>query len=341
MKCKHCYNASGMEFPIHDQEKLMQIADKICQENITDINFGTGEFLVNPNALFVAKYVKKNYPKVSLGLTTNGYSVVRMKDDDLTDLFHDIDVSIDFLDKKRHNEFRQHPKAWEWAIESLEKCQRLGIEHSIVTCVTSLTKDEDIRGLLEVARKHDACLRLNWFRPTGRGDEKLCITALRYWQVIRLLAEQADFEGLSDPLLQSVIQEKQEYEPCGCGWTSARIQDDLSVTPCVFLKGKEWSAGSILDKSLEGIRKDNKFKKIRNRLPKKCQECRYKSCHGGCYSRAVLQNGSEDEVDAFCPFLSKQIESLIDDIKQKIVIRESDKVHHGYLCTLITKPKEK
>jgi radical SAM protein with 4Fe4S-binding SPASM domain len=150
----------------------------------------------------------------------------------------------------------------------------------------------------------------------------------------------ADFEGLSDPLLRAVIKNNCQFEPCGCGWTSARIQEDLSVTPCVFLKGEAWSAGSIAEKCLEDVRDHANFKKIRNRFPKKCRTCRYTACRGGCYSRAFLQRGTSDEVDAFCPFLDNKIEPLINEIKQKIVIRDSDKVHHGYLCTLITKPKE-
>src|SRR3989339_197767 len=292
MNCRHCYNASTQNMIRHSFNKLKTIADKICSQGITDINFGTGEFLINSNALRVAQYIKDKYPKVALGLTSNGYSVINMELNLLKKLFHDIDISVDFPDKDKHNLFR----------------------------------------------KYKSSLRVNWFRPTGRGNKKLCISAVRFWEIIYLLSCNAIFEGLSDPILEAVILGHSSNGHCSCGWTSARIQQDLSVTPCVFLKGRKWDSGNILDNSLQEIYKHDNFRLVRGRKIRKCQGCKYwQACHGGCASRAYLQEGSLEEVDAYCPFQNREIEKLIPKIKKNIKIKNSNKVHHGYLCTLIVK----
>ena len=338
MNCRHCYNASTKNMIKHSYKKLKVIADKICLENITDINFGTGEFLINPNALKIAEYIKDKYPQVALGLTSNGYSVINMQVSALKKLFHDIDISIDFPSKKKHNLFRKHNKAWDWAIQALDICRHNNIERSIVTCVNSETTDEDILNLLFLARRYNASLRINWFRPTGRGNKNLCITALRFWKIIYLLSKNAIFEGLSDPILEAVILDKQESGHCSCGWTSARIQQDLSVTPCVFLKGKRWDSGNILENSLDEIYDHPNFQVIRYRQVEKCKDCKYlNACQGGCGSRAYLQEGGLHARDAYCPLKNKRIKELIKKIKENIKIENSNKVHHGYLCTLIIK----
>lgn len=338
MNCRHCYNASGQNMIRHGYNKLKVIADKICSQNITDINFGTGEFLVNHNALKIAQYIKNKYSHIALGLTTNGYSVVNMPVSILKELFHDIDISLDFPDKDKHNSFRQHQKAWDWALEALEICTENNIERSIVTCVNAETKDRDILNLLKIARRYQASLRINWFRPTGRGETKLCISALRFWEIIYLLSGNAIFEGLSDPVLEAVILDKKSIGHCSCGWTSARIQQDFSVTPCVFLKGQQWSSGSILEKSLDEIYEHNNFCSVRQRELEQCRDCKYvQACQGGCASRAYLQEGGLDQVDAYCPLKNPEIKKLIPKIRKNIKIRNSYKVHHGYLCTLIVK----
>ena len=339
MNCTHCYNASTGHRFNYELTDLKKIADKICRQKISDINFGTGELLVNPNALKVARYIKKKYPLVNLGLTTNGYSVVYMDEKILKKAFHDIDVSIDFPNQQKHNQFRRHPLAWSWANQALATCQRLGIESSIVTCATSETKDEDILKLLEMAKKYGTSLRINWFRPTGRGKKEFCISPLRFWQIIYLLSKHAIFEGLSDPLLQTFFAPHTKHH-CACGWTSARIQQDMTVTPCVFLKGQNWASGHILKNSLEKIYKHKNFKAIRLRKPVRCLKCPYYAgCQGGCASRAYLQGDGLNKEDAYCPFKNKQTKKLIKKIKKTITVHDSNKVHNGYLCTLIIKPK--
>ena len=351
MHCQHCYSAASFATPEHSFADLRFIAEKICPE-ISSVNYGTGEFIFNPNAVELARYIASDFPHVSQAITTNGSSILMMNPAEVKRLFHDIDVSVDFADPETHLKFRRHPKAWEWVNKALELCEMLDVERSIVTCVTSQTSDDDIKELLDMSRKYGASWRANWFRKTGRGKEKLQLTRLRFWQIIDLLIDLGvEFESFSDPLVASILghPEKNPVSGCSCGQNSCRIQPDLTVTPCVYLKGKQWSAGSIVRRNLSELRNSPEFRKLRERAPERCNDCsHFTTCRGGCAARAFLHNGSLDAPDDYCPLIHKpgddnnQVEWLASKIMQRRselrISPPSNKVHDGYLCTMIVKP---
>ena len=349
MSCRHCYSAATFSTPEHTFRELQCIADRICPE-ISSVNYGTGEFIFNPNAVELARYIASEYPHVKQALTTNGSSILMMNPDEVAKLFHDIDVSVDYADPETHLKFRRHPKAWDWVNRALELCETLYVDRSVVTCVTSETSDDDIKELLDLARKYGASWRANWFRKTGRGKEKLQLTRVRFWQIIKLLIDlKVEFESFSDPLIASILGHpgKNPVKGCVCGQVSCRIQPDLNVTPCVYLKGKQWSAGRIDKKTLVDFGNSPEFKKLRQRQVPACQDCGFfETCGGGCASRAFLHKGNLDEPDDFCPFVAGNdfvemnmlIHLIFASYGEILVSPPSDKVHDGYLCTMIIKP---
>ena len=73
-KCKHCYNASGMqEFKGISFEEAKKIVDKLAENGIETINYGTGESgLID----YFWDLVEYTYNKgIIQGLTTNGSSI--------------------------------------------------------------------------------------------------------------------------------------------------------------------------------------------------------------------------------------------------------------------------
>jgi radical SAM protein with 4Fe4S-binding SPASM domain len=344
MGCQHCYAASGNACPQYAFQRLKKIADKICP-NADSINYGTGEFVFNLCAFMLARYISETYPYVAQSVTTNGSTVMIIKElwgaQALKDTFHDIDFSIDYPNPGQHNAFRRHPYAWDWVIKGLEICQNEGIEFSVVTCATGLTTDDDLLGLLDIARKYGASFRINWYRPTGRGksEKRLNLDPARVWKILKLLSENSRIEALSDPLFDGVLGTGyNKYDGCACGENSCRIQTNLSVTPCVFLGGKEWSGGAINRRSLDQIFTSRTFQKFRSRNPKFCQGCQFwEKCRGGCASRAILYRGGLNEPDGFCPIVNNIPLEDISDIRMKFLGGKEKKVHDGYLCTLIVK----
>jgi len=338
MFCEHCYNASTKRAPVYSLAELKNIVDKNSDE-IADINFGTGEFSCNPNVLDLARYIRQDYPEILQSVTSNGYTLTQLGGKEIKNLFNDVDVSIDFPDRDRHNQFRNHKQAWAWAIKSLEISKKFGIKATITTCITSLTSDEDISGLLAIAKKYNVAWRINWFRQVGRGKGYLRLKPARVWEIIRFLSDKVIFESISDPLFTAILGLKNKMNVCGCGRRSCRIRPDLTVTPCVFL-GEDWvSEYSITQYNLSDIFESKAFYNFRSRLPSRCRKCHlFEICEGGCSSRAILHNGDINTPDDYCPIATGINPDIYEDIKVLIDDEASYKVHDGYLCTLIMRP---
>jgi mycofactocin biosynthetic radical S-adenosylmethionine protein MftC len=340
MRCKHCYSESGPVCPQYDLSLLKMIADKICPD-ISAVNYGTGEFGFNLNTFQLLQYIHEQYPQVYQAVTSNGSTGFLLTRAQLM-MFNDLDFSVDFPDPDRHNEFRQHPKAWDMVMKELAICHKEGMDISIVTCVTGVHTDDDIKELLELAHRFDASWRVNWFRPTGRGkrfNQQFGLSPRRAWDILKLVSNNAQIESLSDPLFDAICNTHYSQDSgCACGEKSCRIQTNLTVTPCVFLGGKRWSGGSIVDRTLPEIFASDTFQAFRARRPKLCLSCQFwETCRGGCASRAVLYRGKLNEPDGFCPIVNNIGLDELSDIHPIIKPHTHRKVHDGYLCTLICK----
>lgn len=333
--CKHCYNASKPVAAEYTFKQLKQIADKVCPD-ISDINYGTGEFFSNPNTLFLADYIKKQYPKVKQALTSNGSTVIMINPEKILTIFHDVDVSLDFPDKKRHNAFRRHERAWDWVQDSLQILSDNNIPRTITSCVNSETTDEDIIGLLNTAQKYNAMWRINWFRCTGRGEKSLRISAERAWSIIEFLSDKVVFNCL-DSIFAGPLEVP--CRPCPAGYYSCRIHENMDSSCYPFLKGNYWSGGNLLDPkvNLETIYHSPAFVRLRNRMIPYCENCEFWSlCRGGCVTRGFLHNGGINQPDDYCPLRA----GIMDKVKRIRIKYESscNLVHDGYLCTTIMRP---
>lgn len=335
-KCRTCYSAACKKAAEYSFEQLKTTADKLCP-HIRSINYGTGEFILNPNVKKLAEYIRTTYPQVEQAVTSNGTTILLLGAEKLKQLFHDIDISIDFANPEKHNEMRRHPEAWNWALRALRICREADIETSIVTCITSKTKDRDILDFLEMAAKFSTSWRCSWFREKGRGKADLRISTQRFWQIIKLLSKNAVFEDLSEPILEGMFGQHEGHSGCNCGRASCRIQANGQVSPCTFLGGAEWSSGSLSENSLEEIYSSEPFTRLRARDVPFCHDCKYyANCRGGCASRAVLHSGALNLPDDFCPIYNKvEIDINPGDIK----VEKTNKVHSEYLCTTIVHPK--
>lgn len=340
MRCEHCYNASSdcALIPRYSFQELKGVADKICPAT-RDINFGTGEMICNPNVLELVYYIAGTYGHIDMSVTSNGYTVVEMNPVEVKRLFNDVDISIDFPDKEKHNDFRNHPMAWDWAIRALSILKELRLLHTVVTCVTSKTTNEDILGLLRLAKEYDALFRINWFRHVGRGKSDLKVSAKRAWEIVEFLSSKGIFVSL-DPVFSGPLG--YHSHPCPAGRSSARIHQDMSVTAYPFLKGDDWTAGNILngDTTLETVYQSKAFKRLRARKVSGCSSCEFLiTCAGGCVTRATLHNGGMEFRDDFCPIEAGEL-LTVERIREKGLTFQKigNLVHDGYLCTTIIKP---
>ncbi|MFC1644471.1 radical SAM/SPASM domain-containing protein [Patescibacteria group bacterium] len=335
--CKHCYNASSSRAPEYTFAQLKFVADKICSY-VDEINYGTGEFFINPNSVDLCEYITDSYPRIKQAITSNGSTIVMMRPEKIGRLFHDVDISLDFPEEKRHCDFRNHKKAWQWATDALEILASRNISRSVVTCVNSETTNDDIVKLIDIARKYEANWRINWFRCVGRGDEKLRISGKRAWEIIQFLSDKVTFHCLDSVFAGPLGIESGS---CPAGHFSCRIHENMETSCYPFLKGAQWSGGNLLNPkiSLNDVYNSSGFRRVRERSVSYCKDCDFvDTCSSGCVTRAFLHNGGINTPDDYCPRLSEVSMDYISKIELDYV-DDRDLVHDGYLCTTIVSPR--
>lgn len=171
MRCEFCYSKEV-------RKSLQKLNLDICKqfinknfENISSINFGTGENSLSDDWFQLVKYIGESYPNIEIALTTNGniYNACQNKDKlkIFKNFISEIDISLDFIDKDRHNKFRGNSQAYDMAINALSLCKEYGKQTTIVFLGTNeVVKPKNLEGIFNLASKYNAFLRSNIYRPT-------------------------------------------------------------------------------------------------------------------------------------------------------------------------------
>jgi radical SAM additional 4Fe4S-binding domain len=303
LNCPHCYSKPlrGNTLMLEDVTSLLE------NKKITSINFGTGENILNPDFVDIVNYCHGKGIKMSL--TSNGYGVMALSDEDLLK-FNDIDISLEFINKELQNDFR-HGNSWDFAEKSIDRCRKLGIEFSIATALMNVNYRE-IPALLGKAKKEACNLRLNVFKPVPKaGITKFALTYDEFWEAIRLLFTHGQMISCSEPIVNAMLNIKPIVPQSPCGKSSIRVHPTGQVVPCVY-----WPEGDVhiddLKESFDPAFASKTFKDS-TIVPEYClKECdKVDVCGGGCASRRYL-NGDINKPDQYCPIYHKK---QIPDIK--------------------------
>jgi len=309
--CPHCYSRENKQSNLSYKDFEL-ILDKL---EVESINFGTGENLLNPEFLKMLNLVKERNIKASL--TSNGYTVLNIPENYLR-YFNDIDISLEFPDKIKQDNFRGNG-AWDLAISAIEKCKSSGIETSIACCLMNSNVDE-IANFDELINKYDINFRINTYKPVN--TKEYCLSYEKFWDGIKSLFSKMKLVSCSEPIVCVVLGLKNPRASCGCGKRSIRITPDGMVLPCVY-----WDKSDLDIKNLDSLKPDT-FDNMRI-IPEECKKCRYvNSCEGGCEARRLY--GDLSKPDEYCPFIRGE-QMIIPYEKSK----NKDLVHSSYLCTMI------
>ncbi|MGL4874448.1 MAG: radical SAM/SPASM domain-containing protein [Clostridium sp.] len=341
MKCGFCYSKN-----VRKESNDLGYDDwrKFIDENyqyINAINYGTGENSISDDWFKLINYINSKY-QIEQALTTNGFISERIKNDkNLENIFlksiKEVDVSLDFANKDRHNSLRGQVNAYDWAINTLEFCSKNNITTTIVFLGTNETLEiQNLEGLFNVAKKYKCKLRMNLFRPTHGINENSKKYIADFESIIKgleFINNEHKILAIDDPLFGSLlIKNYKGVDPSGS--QSLRVLGDGSITPSTYLISKEFIIGNISEKNiLSKIDCQVDFEKL---VPESCLECtNVNSCKGGVLDRRVLWYGSFNAADPYC---HKKL-NLDNEIKQ-IELEEDvnfESIHHGYLPTMFFK----
>src|SRR6516164_2370945 len=140
LKCAFCYRDPTRA----DRLSLDQVKSVMESLPIRSVNLGTGENGMHPEFKAIFAYLRTR--PVKLTVTSNGYSVAVLEDNDLR-AFHDIEFSLDYPTQAEQDAQRGLGN-WELIHQQAERCVRLGVP---VTIIAVMMKENYMR-LADVAR---------------------------------------------------------------------------------------------------------------------------------------------------------------------------------------------
>jgi len=288
LKCAFCYRDPTRA----DRLSLDQIKSVMECLPVRSVNLGTGENGMHPEFKPILAYLSTR--RVKLTITSNGYSVAVLEDQDLQ-AFHDIEFSLDYPTQAEQDAQRGSGN-WELIHQQAERCVRLGVPVTIIAVMMKANYSR-LADVARVARRFGAPLRVNVYQAV-RSD-LYALTYEEYWQGFRRLFDSTDVVAIGEPLVRAMAG----LPPLegGCGVSTVRITPRATTQPCVY-----WPASGepLSDLLLAGLKILNSapFEQART-LPGACQTCEFRdSCHGGCAGRRRLQ-GALSQPDSYCPII--------------------------------------
>lgn len=343
MVCSFCYSvkrrAETSDLPIEDWMNFF-IKNK---DFIRDINFGTGENPLVEDWFRLVEFIGNLNVGIGQALTTNGSLVSRIggsneKDRIIKSYLSDIDVSLDYSDEHRHNQFRGHKNAFGMANDTLAYCLERGFNTTIVIMgIDDTLQISNMEGIFDIAARYGALVRVNIYRPVNKENGLRSPSFDTLLTLFDWVSQYHQICSLSDPLFSSVLSDSgPQRDPSGTN--SLRILPDGTVYPSTYLISPDFSLGHISDADiLVRTRRSKIVSNLTAVIPKDCLECEVvKGCGGGTIDRRILWYGTLDKPDPYCPKNFGYEPSLR---KYAVNAKGFSSIHHGYLPTIFFKPK--
>lgn len=317
LNCAHCYSREANPYDLTYQQ-FVELVDRVP---IHSVNFGTGESALHPDFVKILDLLSERNIKFSI--TSNGYTTMSLPDHILKKI-HDVDISVDYGFEVENDTFRSKG-SFQNAINSIKRLKSLGVEVSLVSCMTNKNFSE-FGNLFEIVKSFDINLRVNIYKPVHNTN--LSLSYDQFWNGIQYLFSYGELIACSEPVVNTVIQDRRIRIGCNCGKGSFRVKPSGEIVPCVY-----WGESTlkIEDISSETIEADQQFKILRT-IPEFCRDCEFlEFCEGGCGGRRYYNDITQP--DPYCYKYQKREKPEL-----KATFAESkDLIHANYLCTIIMK----
>jgi len=330
LKCKHCYQSAGKRLPDElSLSKRLNVIDQLAAEDVFSIAFSGGEPLTDKDLWPVIERAKKHSMYVSIA--TNGTLLTKEIAKKMSDVGVDyVEISVDSVNPKKHDEFRGVPGAWEKTVEGIKNVvEQDSINVGLAPTITKMNFNE-LEDLIKLAMKLkvDKFFVFN-FIPVGEGKNliDLDLTPEMREKMLNILYDyyvKYEIVTLSTcPQYARVcmMRSKGTFSPtshysisrgekthliaefvggCGVGRAYCAIQPNGIVTPCVYmpivvgdLKKQSFKEIWTTSPVLDDLRS-------RDDLKGHCGVCEYRSACGGCRARAYAYFGDYKAPDPGC-----------------------------------------
>ena len=297
MYCDHCYRDAGCKA----EEELSTAEAKTLLEQIARAGFkimifSGGEPLMRPDIVELVAYA------ASLGLRpvfgTNGTLITLEMAQKLKAAgAMGMGISLDSMDREKHNKFRKFPGAWEGAVQGMRNCRAAGLPFQIHTTVMEWNNHE-LEALTDFAVAEGAVAHHFFFLvPTGRAKtiEAESLRAEAYEDTLtRIMKKQQEVEIELKPtcapqFLRIAAQmglKTRFRRGCLAGTAYCIISPRGKVQPCAYLN---MELGDVRQTPFDEIWKNSEvLNKLRTlEYSGGCGSCEYNRACGGCRARAA------------------------------------------------------
>jgi len=313
MSCKHCYRDAG---EVYDEElntdEAKALIEEIAKAGFKIMIFSGGEPLLRSDLFELVEHAVKFKLRPVLG--SNGTLITKeiackLKESGVMG----IGISLDSMDKDKHNIFRGFENAYEQTLQGIQHCKVAGLSFQIHTTVMDWNHNE-ILNITDFAAELGAVAHHIFFLvPTGRAvnikDEFLNAEqyeALLTDIVLKQKEVNIEVKPTCAPQFMRIASQQgvkvRFSKGCLAGISYCIINPKGDVQPCAYL---DKSVDNIRSTPFSEIWRNNLiFKELRTSDYKgKCGRCIYKHSCGGCRARAAFYNeGDYMEEETLCLF---------------------------------------
>lgn len=303
MHCAHCYRESGVAAKDElNTEEGKALIDEIVKAGFKIMIFSGGEPLSRPDIFELVEYASKAGLRPVLG--SNGTMITTGVAQKLKEIgTMGIGISLDSLNPKKHNEFRDYKNAWRDTVKGMKNCRDAGLAFQIHTTVMDWNKEE-VLDITDFAVGMGAVAHHIFFLvPTGRGAEieKGSLNANEYEELLTAIMKKQqevsiELKPTCAPQFMRIAKEmgmKLRFSRgCLAGTGYCIISPSGQVQPCAYLK---MEIGSVREIPFSEIWLNNPvFKELRTLNYKgDCGICSYKKACGGCRARAAYYHAGD------------------------------------------------
>ena len=310
MYCAHCYRDAGCKAAEElSTAEAKTLLEQIAAAGFKIMIFSGGEPLMRPDILELVRHASSL--KLIPVFGTNGTLITRERAQQLLDAgARGMGISLDSLDREKHNRFRSFEGAWEGAVEGMKNCRAVGLPFQIHTTVMDWNQHE-LEAITDFAVEIGARAHHFFFLvPTGRAAsiEEEALRTREYEDVLRriMIKQQSvpiEIKPTCAPQFLRIASElgmKTRFRRgCLAGLSYCIISPRGKVQPCAYLN---MELGDVRETPFDVIWKRNPILARLRTLDYggKCGGCRYKNACGGCRARAACYHDGDFMAEDQC-----------------------------------------
>jgi radical SAM protein with 4Fe4S-binding SPASM domain len=295
LACAHCYRDTENTYDL-SLDQVIALCESIP---VRSFNLGTGENALHPQFREIIAYLRGR--GVNTTITSNGYSVSALSDDELG-FFHDVEFSVDFPTEREQDAFRGGGN-WRLVMDQMDRCRRLGVNVTVTAVMMSVNYDK-LADVARIATAKGATLRVNVYQPVK--SDAFTLSYEQFWDGFRMLFAESAVVACNEPLVRAFLGLGGGRS--GCGVETVRLSPRGDVLPCVYWPDKTLRLLD-LERFGQNIIHSVPFQETRA-IPEFCRPCEFvETCGGGCSGRRKL-SGRLDQPDMYCPFLRGETVNL-------------------------------